>query len=415
MMLLGCIADDFTGASDAASFIAKNGMNTILCNGIPSSDKLEQAAESADAVVIALKTRSIPKEDAVSSSLSALNWLKKHGAKYFYIKYCSTFDSTAEGNIGPVCDAAMTALDVPFTLLCPSLPINGRTVKNGVLYVNGVPLAQSHMKDHPLNPMKKSKLADLMRPQSRYPCRILSRQELMEQKHLIFSDKSRIYLVPDYENDDDACNIINRFSHCRLLTGGSGLLAAWAQRLKKQTNQPPTNIGEIRGLGIILAGSCSQATLRQIYAYQKAGGLSLKLDPQNIQNGKQTLEDIRDFMQKNKRDILLYSSESPAYLHSIRGEQLKVYADIIEKSLSKIAVIAQKDAYSCFIVAGGETSGAVAKALGYRAYHIGPSIAPGVPVMAPLEAPSIRIVLKSGNFGQDDFFSRALRIAKRGD
>lgn len=166
-MLLGCIADDFTGASDAASFLVKGGMQTLLLNGIPENIDMVEIAR-ADAVVIALKTRTQETVSAVNDSLNAIKWLEKNGARHFYVKYCSTFDSTPSGNIGPICDKAMEYLGVQYTLLCPALPVNGRIVKDGILYVNGVPLAESHMKNHPLTPMHESDIALLMQPQSKY-------------------------------------------------------------------------------------------------------------------------------------------------------------------------------------------------------------------------------------------------------
>ena len=166
-MLLGCIADDFTGASDAASFLVKGGMQVLLLNGVPENINKDDVAQ-ADAVVIALKTRTQETRSAVADSVNSIKWLQAHGAKHFYVKYCSTFDSTPEGNIGPINDAVMEYLRINHTLLCPSLPVNGRIVKDGILYVNGVPLAESHMKNHPLTPMHESNIALLMKPQSKY-------------------------------------------------------------------------------------------------------------------------------------------------------------------------------------------------------------------------------------------------------
>ena len=151
--LLGCVADDFTGASDAASFLQKAGMKTILLNEVQQDVVIPMDTE---AIVIALKSRTIEKEKAVDDTLKAIKWLEGKGASKFYFKYCSTFDSTSEGNIGPVADAVMEYLGQEYTLLCPALPVNGRKVKEGKLYVKGVLLEESPMKNHPLTPMKKS-------------------------------------------------------------------------------------------------------------------------------------------------------------------------------------------------------------------------------------------------------------------
>lgn len=405
-MILGCIADDFTGASDAASFLVKGGMRTLLFNGIPENDINDT---DTDAIVIALKTRTQETTSAVADSLAAIDWLEKQGAKHFYVKYCSTFDSTPKGNIGPICDAVMDALQVENTLLCPSLPVNGRTVKDAVLYVHGIKLEESHMRNHPLTPMRDSNLIRLMAPQSRYESRHLSWGdiELVEHGRL----KGRGYFIPDYESDEDGEKIIAAFGAMKLLTGGSGILTAWADYLLQQKNYDRKALRGSEGRGVLLAGSCSKATLQQIAWFQERGGLSYKLYPDKILKKEQGLDDIRQFLRAHKdRDVLIYSSEMPQYLEEIRGETLLTYSLLIENMLAAAAVIAKEEGVRHIIVAGGETSGAVTKALGYQAYWIGQSIAPGVPIMAPLENPEMRIVLKSGNFGQEEFFGRALTM-----
>ena len=405
-MILGCIADDFTGASDAASFLVKGGMRTLLFNGIPEDDI---TGTDTDAVVIALKTRTQERDSAVVDSLDAIDWLEKQGAKHFYVKYCSTFDSTPKGNIGPICDAVMERLQVENTLLCPSLPVNGRTVKDAVLYVHGVKLEESHMRNHPLTPMRGSNLIRLMGPQSRYESRHLSWKDIELAAHSQL--KGRGYFIPDYETDEDGEKIISSFGAMKLLTGGSGILTAWAEYLLQHKRYDRKALRGSEGRGVLLAGSCSKATLQQIAWFQERGGLSYKLYPDKILKKEQGLDDIRQFLRAHKdQDVLIYSSETPQYLEEIRGETLLTYSLLIENMLAAAAVIAKEEGVRHIIVAGGETSGAVTKALGYQAYWIGQSIAPGVPVMAPLENPEMRIVLKSGNFGQEEFFGRALTM-----
>lgn len=409
-MLLGCIADDFTGASDAASFLVKGGMRTVLFNGIPETADLD-ALSHADAAVIALKTRTQETKSAVEDSLAAIQWLKERGAEHFYVKYCSTFDSTPKGNIGPICDAVMKALDVPYTLLCPSLPVNGRTVEAGVLYVNGIPLEESHMKNHPLTPMHESSIPRLMEAQSKYPCAIITQKQMAEQGPGP-DFPLHGYLVPDYREDGDADAIIRRYGNLRLLTGGSGLLTAWARYLKGAGSTISSMRGS-KGSSLLLAGSCSKATLAQIAWFKKQGNVAYKLDPEKLLNGEQTLADVQAFL-KDHRDeaVLIYSSETPDYLDAIRGDKLEQYSKVLEMSMAGLAVWARDEGTRHIIVAGGETSGAVTKALGYQAYWIGPSIAPGVPMMMPLNAPDVRLVLKSGNFGQENFFGRALKLCE---
>ena len=410
-MILGCIADDFTGASDAASFLEQGGMRTLLLSGVPETEE-QGLVDAADAVVIALKTRTQETSSAVADSIGAIRWLRERGAERFYVKYCSTFDSTPQGNIGPICDAVMDELRVPFTLLCPSLPINGRTVRDGILYVNGVPLAESPMKDHPLTPMRESSLAKLMAPQSRYDCRVLSRREM--QTETAFAEDNPRYLIPDFETEHDAEAIVRRFGDARLLTGGSGLLTAWARHLMKKTGAERTQMSGTDGAGLLLAGSCSRATLAQIAHFQSGGGSSLKIDPERILAGEQTLSDIRTFLSAHAtEDVLIYSSETPGYLETIRETTLSEYSAALETMMADTAIMSYTMGRRRIIVAGGETSGAVTRALGDATYWIGPSIAPGVPMLMPTTRKDMRLVLKSGNFGQEDFFERALRMTTK--
>lgn len=416
-LIFGCIADDFTGGSDAASFLSAGGMNTILCSGIPEAGFV--LPEGCEAVVIALKSRTQETSAAVSDSLAAVRWLQEHGAKHFYVKYCSTFDSAPKGNVGPIMDAVLEYLDVPCTILCPALPANGRTVKDGILYVNGVPLSQSPMKDHPLTPMWESRIAHLMEPQSRYaslelPSDLLRgrTRELMDAISSFAEGKTHYYLIPDYVDDNDAILLADLFGGYKVLSGGSGILTAVAQSLKTNNAAKPASL-EPNGPAIIFAGSCSVATNAQTNDYLSKGGQAVRLENTHLLDGRQTPDRIWKQAQTLKTDApLIYSWESPEGLKAKRDAQGKALSALIEKTLSEIAAQAVADGTHRIIVAGGETSGAVTRRLGYRAFWIGKSIAPGVPILIPLERPDVRLVLKSGNFGQKDFFSRALTMTK---
>ena len=408
MAVLGCIADDFTGASDAASFLVKGGMSVCLFNGVP-----EQAAAAGEtqAVVIALKSRTQQRAAAVADSLAAADFLLARGVKQLYFKYCSTFDSTAEGNIGPVADALMERTGAPCTVLCPSLPANGRTVEGGSLFVNGVPLHQSHMKDHPLTPMRDCRIDRLMAPQSRYPSRALAREEL---EGFRAPQGGPCYLIPDYSTDGDGARIARTFGRLPLLTGGSGLL----EHLAREWTGGTAGKGEIpgggtRGRALLLAGSCSKATLGQIAWYQAQGKPSFKLDPGALLEGTQTPEDAWAFIAAHQGAgdaVLVYSSDSPERVREYQKLGTERVAALLEGITAGLARRAVEAGFTRIISAGGETSGAVTKGLGFRSYLIGPSVAPGVPVMVPAEAPRIRLVLKSGNFGGEDFFGKALEM-----
>ncbi len=398
--IVGCIADDFTGASDAASFLQKAGMKTMLLNGIPDTSVCVSAF---DAVTVALKTRTEPVQNAVAHSMEVIRWMEQQGITNYYFKYCSTFDSTKEGNIGPILDAALEYLGETYTILCPALPVNGRTVVNGNLYVNGVPLHESPMKTHPLTPMWDCRIKNLMEAQSKYPCfeldsQALARDSIQNQLDQWAKEHEHFYVIPDYSNDKDGENIARLFCGCKVLSGGSGIL----EHLERRTEK-----------GVVLAGSCSAATLNQIAVYQQAGHPSYKIDPEALLAGKITMEDILQFIHSHPQDyVLVYSSDAAENVKKAQNLGKEKIAAMLEDTMSHIARTLVDEGYHHIIVAGGETSGAVVKKLGFQSFQVGKSVAPGVPLMTPIEAPDIRMVLKSGNFGQPDFFQRAIDAAK---
>lgn len=417
-MIFGCVADDFTGASDGASFLKKAGLHTILMNGIP--EKKEENF-TADAVVIALKSRTQEREEAVKECLDAFQWLRAKGAKILYFKYCSTFDSTDRGNIGPVIDAVLEKYQYPYTLLCPSLPVNGRTVRQGKLYVNGVLLENSSMREHPLTPMKKSRLADLMEKQGKYSCLETGMPvdgSFYERLQRETSGGSHCYIVPDYETDEQGKEIADTFSEAGFYTGGSGLMEHLANKLKAHIcHKETTGFTKKRDCSsVILAGSCSQATLEQIEEYQKRGLPSYKILPERILNGELNAKKIwSESGMANQKIGMIYSSASPNEVQELQKKEGKErISGILEKTMADLAKIAVSEGMQNIIAAGGETSGAILKALGYQSYWIGNSIAPGVPIMIPVTEPSQRLALKSGNFGQKDFFTEAVKKMEEG-
>lgn len=408
-LTIGCIADDFTGAGDAASFLTAGGLNTLLLIW-PCQDAFIPA--NCQAVVVALKSRSEPATDAVAESLEAVRWLKAHGAERLYFKYCSTFDSTPQGNIGPVADALLEGLNLPYTLLCPSLLSNGRSVRDGILTVNGVPLAESHMSRHPLNPMWASSIPVLMEPQSRYPCFVLSAKEatdeaaLQAKLHRLQAAHSHFYLVPDYFTPEQGRWIARFFSALPFLTGGSELLEHLARQLNDAVPSSPPPAPQPAGTcgRVMLAGSCSDISRTQIDRWCTSGGRSAAIEPEMLfEQAPQAIAQLADqYRQHPEQDILFYSSPRRAD----RPGQARAIEEFI-------ALLAKSILESCpvdrLIVAGGETSGAVIRALGFNGFMIGPSIAPGVPILYPTGTSNLRIVLKSGNFGQSDFFLTTLK------
>lgn len=417
MIKIGCIADDFTGASDAASFLKKGGLTTILCNGVPREQDID--VEGCDAIVVALKTRSVEKESAVRKSLEALEFLKKIGAGQIYFKYCSTFDSTPAGNIGPVADSIMESLGCKYTLLCPALPVNRRIVNNGRLFVDGIPLDQGHMRNHPLNPMWDSYIANLMAPQSPYPCKIVDFRLLNNPKLLQdridewCSEHEHFYLIPDYAEDKDGEKIAEFFGEYPFLTGGSGLLEHLAHHWEKDKNDGKIFPNAVSGAAIGLCGSCSKATGEQISHYKSVGGKYICVDPQLILSGKQSIESIWQTVSHSDTEVLVYSigAEIPPVKTGDPDVDLRS-SKVVEDVMSELGKLAYASGYTRIIVGGGETSGAVIEALGLNSFYIGESIAPGVPIMIPTSQTEMRIALKSGNFGESDFFVKAFDMTK---
>lgn len=410
-LIIGCIADDSTGASDAASFLVKGGLRTILFHEIPNLEDMK----GCEAVVIALKIRSCPAEEAVEKACQALSVILAAGANHIYYKYCSTFDSTRKGNIGPVVDALMERLNVHYTLLCPSLPVNGRTVHEGRIFVDGVPLEKSPLAHHPLNPMWDSRISVLMSEQGKYPCVLCTLgpdekdESFREKVEKAVRSMDHAYVIPDYSSDQDGMAIAKAFSDLRLITGGSGLLEHLAREYSKGRCGIFSYHG-VLGKALILSGSCSDMTLRQIEDWKGRGGECIKMDVESLLSGKVSAKDYFDEVQKVCSDVLVYSSDSSINVVKTQEYGINRVSSILEHTTGEIAKLAVDAGYKKIIVAGGETSGAVTRALGFDSYIVGPSVAPGVPVLIPLKNISLRIVLKSGNFGKERFFTDAIDI-----
>ena len=422
-IFLGCIADDFTGAGDLASFLSDAGLSVVLFNGIPE----KAPEEEGEVYVIALKSRTAPAAEAVSETLRAAAWLKEAGVKQLYLKYCSTFDSTPEGNIGPAADALLETYAIPYTVLCPSLPVNGRKVKDGKLSVNGVPLYESSMRNHPLTPMKDDRLKELMEAQSRYPAFVVTAEEMTDEKALrerireYGKQYRHFYLIPDYFEDSHAADIIRCFGDLGLLTGGSGLMTALAEKFLKEAETgdngrsgPAVPAPRQPGGAVLLAGSCSEMTLKQIAAWRESGAPSYHLSPGKLLDSpEEESGKALSFLSAHPgEDVLLYSSEPVEKVRQVQKAGAEKVSRLLEGLTAELALHALAEGKTRIIVAGGETSGAVTKALGYDAFRIGKSIAPGVPVMIPCDRTDIRLVLKSGNFGDEDFFRKALLMTE---
>ncbi|MBL4749138.1 MAG: four-carbon acid sugar kinase family protein [Amylibacter sp.] len=413
--ILGCIADDFTGACDLAGLLARSGVKVNLRLGVPDTLPSDTAAFE----VIALKCRTAPVDEAVAECRAALAWLKQAGAARFFWKYCSTFDSTAVGNIGPVAEALMADLGVSQTIYCPAFPENGRSIFMGNLFVGTQLLAESPMKDHPLTPMRDSNLMRLLTPQTTAPVGLADRlcvasgADALQARLRELSKEGVAHVVVDAVADDDLKTIAKACCDMPLLTGGSAvampLPALYIAQGLLAKNADKSTVPQVGAGAIILSGSCSAMTRAQVESYANMAP-SYQLDPLDLaQNGAQK---ACDWLAAQPLDAapMIYATAKPATVQKAQ-DQLGVAraGAVIEQALAALAIEARNRGARRFVVAGGETSGAVAKALGVTQMTIGAEIAPGVPWgYGQSDGVDIALALKSGNFGTTQFFSDAL-------
>ncbi|MFM5240865.1 3-oxo-tetronate kinase [Aeromonas media] len=411
-MKLGVIADDFTGATDIAGFLVENGLSTLQLSGVPEHDG---DLPRVDAVVISLKSRSCPAGEAVRDSLAALAWFQARGCPRIYQKYCSTFDSTAAGNIGPVTDALLAALGQDFTLICPALPVNGRTVYQGNLFVGALPLAESGMRHHPITPMQDSNLLRLMEGQAQGRAGLVPFATIDKGAAAIAGAFEQLaedgvrYAVVDTLTEQHLLDIATAALDMPLVTGGSGLAIGLARQLGSGDLQGAREAGWPRGSrAVVLSGSCSEMTNRQVARYRQHAP-ALALDVARCLEDADYPAELAQWVlaQPLTPTPLVYATTSPGELARIQeshGQQAA--SDAVEHCFARLAQQLQGTGVDGFIIAGGETSSRITQALGVKAFHIGPQIAPGVPWVRAIDAP-LSLALKSGNFGDEDFFDKA--------
>ena len=413
MIKLGVIADDFTGATDIASFMVNSGWKVVLFNGVP---KEAFAADGIDAVVIALKSRSIPSKDAVSQSLAASDWLIEQGCKRQLFKYCSTFDSTVQGNIGPVTDALMKNLGAEMTLLCPAVPDNGRTIIHGHLFVKGELLNESGMQHHPVTPMNDSSLTRLMEKQSVGLCGTISLDSVKNAPESIATQISELqkngtrYVIFDVLDNQDLLTAAAATASFPLITGAAGLGYAIAALDTNQQANKTSNIKiEKSGACVILSGSCSSMTNQQVNFYQQRAS-SLALDVEKIIHDSDYFQSVVEWVHSHADESLaplVYATQPPQIIEIIQKNYgAEFVSEKIESFFSRLAQQLSDTGFNKFIVAGGETSGSVTQGLNIQAMVVGEPVAPGVPWTQVLNEQKW-VILKSGNFGNNDFFLKA--------
>lgn len=418
-MILGVIADDFTGATDVASMLVRAGMPTVQVLGVP-----EGPLPRAEAVVIALKTRTIPAADAVAQSLQALAALQGAGARQIYFKYCSTFDSTAEGNIGPVTDALMRALGTDFTIACPAFPENGRTVFRGHLFVGDELLSDSGMKQHPLTPMTDANLVRVLQAQTAQRVGLLRYDTLRTDAPSALAQLSAdgVHIaVADAIDNSDLLALGEACAELPLITAGSGvalgLPPAYQRRGWWAPSDSAANLTAVQGPGAVLSGSCSQATNAQVARWIADGRSAIALDPLALHRGEQSAEALlaQALPLLPHGPVLLYATAEPERVKAVQAALgVAAAGALVEATLAALARGLVAAGVRRLVVAGGETSGAVVQALNVPQLRIGAPICPGVPwteAALPDAGEPMWLALKSGNFGGVDFFADALRQA----
>ncbi|MCO7613493.1 four-carbon acid sugar kinase family protein [Pseudomonas chlororaphis] len=415
--LLGCIADDFTGATDLANMLVRGGMRTVQSIGIPSAEVA--AGLDADAVVIALKSRTTPVGEAVAESLAALQWLREQGCEQIFFKYCSTFDSTAAGNIGQVSEALLKALGSDFTLACPAFPENGRTIFRGHLFVQDQLLNESGMQHHPLTPMTDANLVRVLQAQTALPVGLLRYHSVAQGVDAVrakiaeLRQKGVAMAIADALSDADLYTLGAACADLPLLTGGSGLALGLPENFRragKLRDLDAANLPAVAGREVVLAGSASAATNAQVDAWLEAERPALRIDPLALAAGESVVAQALAFVQAQQDTVLIYATSTPEQVKAVQ-RQLGVEraGALVENALGEIAQGLRDNGVRRFVVAGGETSGAVVKALGIRLLQIGAQIDPGVPATVSSGGEPLALALKSGNFGGRDFFAKALR------
>ena len=419
-MLLGCIADDFTGATDLANTLARHGMPCVQYNGLPEPS---ESAGSEPGAVVALKTRSIDPVDAVTQSLSALEWLRGQGCEKFFFKYCSTFDSTDRGNIGPVAEALMAALGSDLTVACSAAPENGRSIYQGHLFVGDKLLSDTGMRHHPLTPMTDSNLVAVLGRQTRGSVGLVPYATVAQGPRAISTAldelraKGHQMAIVDALNEIHLADIGTATADLSLITGGSGLavgLPALFRRSGRLSTEVPPSPEPPAGAAAVLSGSCSEATNRQV-ATMREDYPAFRLDPDSLAEGDDLIEEALEWARARlgNEPILIYATAPPEEVAGIQQRLGRETAGgLVERAMAMLARGLCEAGVQRLVVAGGETSGAVVTALGLRRLAIGPEIDPGVPwtFSQSGDAAPMALALKSGNFGGADFFRKAFQV-----
>ena len=419
---LGCIADDFTGATDLANNLVRAGMRVVQTIGVPTTP----LSADVDAVVVALKSRTIPAAEAIAQSLSALHWLQAQGAEgqapQIYFKYCSTFDSTPEGNIGPVTEALMDALGCDFTIATPAFPDNGRTVFKAYLFAGNVLLNESGMQNHPLTPMQDANLVRVMQAQTKRPVGLIDYKTVAQGQAAIRERISALrtegvgVAIVDATSNSDLLLLGPALKDMPLVTAGSGVAIGLPANFGLKPSLQASQLPGASGMQAVVSGSCSVATNAQVVHFKASGRPAWAIDPAGLMNGEidAVVQQVLAWAAPLLKDgpVLVYSTAEPDAVKQVQAQLGVAQAGAwVEHALAAVARGLVDLGVQQLVVAGGETSGACVQALGIAQLQIGPQIDPGVPwCHAPSAAGGLHIALKSGNFGTVDFFTKAFTV-----
>jgi len=418
-LVLGCIADDFTGATDLANNLVRAGMRVVQAIGVPEGP----LDADVDAVVVALKSRTIAPAEAIAQSLDALRWLQSQGAKQIYFKYCSTFDSTPQGNIGPVTEALMDAMGCDFTIATPAFPDNKRTVFKGYLFAGDVLLNESGMQNHPLTPMTDPNLVRVLQAQCTRKVGLVDYAVVargaaaIEERIAQLKAEGVSIAVVDAVSNDDLLRMGPALAKMPLVTAGSGVAIGLPANFGLAPSSQASELPRAGGRSAVVSGSCSLATNRQVLDFIQRGGAALAVDPLRIAAGVDVAAEALAWAAPllDKGPVLVYSTAEAGAVKSVQGRLgVEEAGAMVERTIAAIARGLVERGVHRLVVAGGETSGACVQALGIAQMQIGPQIDPGVPwCHARSEAApeaGLHIALKSGNFGSDDFFTKAFTV-----
>ena len=417
-IVLGCIADDFTGATDLANNLVRAGMRVVQTIGVPDAPLDAQA----DAVVVALKSRTIAPAEAVAQSLAALTWLQAQGAEQIYFKYCSTFDSTPAGNIGPVTDALMQALDTSFTIATPAFPDNKRTVFKGYLFAGDVLLNESGMQDHPLTPMTDPNLVRVLQSQTQRKVGLVDYQVVAQGADAIRAHCAALQAegvgiaIVDALANADLVTLGAALKGMPLVTAGSGVAIGLPANFGLVPDTQSAALPAAGGRQAIVSGSCSVATNKQVLEFIQSGGAALAVDPLRIASGVDVKAEALAWA-KDKLvtgPVLVYSTAEPSAVRAIQGQLgVEEAGAMVEQTIAGIARGLVQLGVRQLVVAGGETSGACVQALAIAQMRIGAQIDPGVPwcfAISDVAPEGLHLTLKSGTFGTPDFFTKAFTV-----